>query len=476
MLYFRRRLLVILFQLSDMFIFVATLLIALWFVTYHGNHITIWEFFSLRIKVLNFIVFIGMLLSWHIAFITFKLYRSRRQENVARELKDILKATTMGTAIVYTLATLISGYKALTPLFVVFFWLSSTTVTISFRGLLRYALGKVRLRGRNLRLLLIVGTNQRAYDFAARVEKNKEMGYYILGYIDETVYQHKEGMKLIGTLEDFPAIIRNHVVDEVVITLPIKSHYGEIRRIVQSAEEQGIMIRYFCDLFNTKNGWWKPQVLDDFSGLTMAFLPQESWECLAKRAMDVIVATLLIIATLPLMVLVAIIIKLTSPGPILFIQDRVGYKKRIFRFYKFRTMVVDAEKLQRELESLNEMDGPVFKIRNDPRITKVGRWLRKNSIDELPQLFNVLKGDMSLVGPRPLPVRDYEGFDQDWQRRRFSALPGITCTWQISGRNNISFEDWMKLDMGYIDNWKLSEDLKILLLTVAAVIGRNGAE
>jgi lipopolysaccharide/colanic/teichoic acid biosynthesis glycosyltransferase len=160
---------------------------------------------------------------------------------------------------------------------------------------------------------------------------------------------------------------------------------------------------------------------------------------------------------------------------VFFIQERVGLNKKRFHLYKFRTMVADAEERQREIEHLNEASGPVFKIRSDPRLTPAGKFLRKTSIDELPQLFNVLKGDMSLVGPRPLPVRDYQGFDQDWQRRRFSVRPGITCLWQINGRSSIPFEKWMELDMQYIDQWSLWMDFKILAKTIPVVLKGTGA-
>jgi lipopolysaccharide/colanic/teichoic acid biosynthesis glycosyltransferase len=169
------------------------------------------------------------------------------------------------------------------------------------------------------------------------------------------------------------------------------------------------------------------------------------------------------------------LIKLDSSGPIFFIQERVGYNKRRFRVYKFRTMIKNAEIKQAELVQHNEMIGPVFKIKNDPRITSVGRILRKTSFDELPQLFNVAKGDMSLVGPRPLPVVDYNGFNKNWQKRRFSIKPGITCLWQVNGRNTIPFEKWMELDMKYIDNWSLLLDFKILLKTILAVTRKLGA-
>jgi len=183
----------------------------------------------------------------------------------------------------------------------------------------------------------------------------------------------------------------------------------------------------------------------------------------------------LIILFSPLLLIVAILIKLMSPGPVLFIQSRIGRNKRRFKIYKFRTMVIDAEKQLSKIEHLNEVTGPVFKIKNDPRIIPFGRILRRTSIDELPQLFNVLKGDMSLVGPRPLPVRDYQGFNKDWQRRRFSVKPGITCLWQVQGRTSIPFEKWMELDLEYIDKWSLRLDFEILLRTIPTVLRGTGA-
>jgi lipopolysaccharide/colanic/teichoic acid biosynthesis glycosyltransferase len=170
-----------------------------------------------------------------------------------------------------------------------------------------------------------------------------------------------------------------------------------------------------------------------------------------------------------------VLIKAASDGPVFFLQERIGYNKRRFRIYKFRTMIQGAEHMMAELESLNEASGPVFKIKNDPRITLLGKFLRRTSIDELPQLINVLKGDMSLVGPRPLPMRDYQGFSEDWQRRRFSVRPGITCLWQINGRCSIPFDQWMRMDIQYLDEWSLWLDLKILARTIPAVLKGSGA-
>jgi lipopolysaccharide/colanic/teichoic acid biosynthesis glycosyltransferase len=191
--------------------------------------------------------------------------------------------------------------------------------------------------------------------------------------------------------------------------------------------------------------------------------------------LDVSLSLLVTLLLSPLFLLATQIVKFTSPGPGFFVQERVGRNKPRFHLYKFRTMVADAAERQREIEHLNEASGAVFKIRNDPRLTPVGKFLRKTSVDELPQLFNVLKGDMSLVGPRPLPVRDYQGFDQDRHRHRFSVRPGITCLWQVNGRSSIPFEEWMELDMEYIDHWSLRLDFKILAKTIPAVLKGAGA-
>jgi len=194
-----------------------------------------------------------------------------------------------------------------------------------------------------------------------------------------------------------------------------------------------------------------------------------------KRFVDLSIAAILILLLSPLLGLIALLIKLDSPGPVFFLQTRLGLGKHPFKIYKFRTMVADAERLMKAIEHLNETEGPTFKLKNDPRITRFGSLLRKTSLDELPQLLNVLSGDMSLVGPRPLPLRDYEGFSHDWQRRRFSVKPGITCLWQIMGRSSITFDEWMALDMQYIDHWSMWLDLVILAKTIPAVLRGSGA-
>lgn len=463
-------------MLADLCVFTASVLMAFWVNSFGSptGKLSFLRILDLQIQVIHFILFFITLIVWHLLFRLHRLYQSRRLDKDSEKLKDILKATTWGT-IVSILLGFVFKVHFFTPVYILVFWLSSTILTFLFRILLKATLEKIRQHGRNLRFILIVGTNQRAYNLVRTIEDKKELGYRIIGYVDNKIHLENEKINLLGTLKDFHSIIKTYIIDEIIITLPVRSHYEEIQKIVRLSEEQGIKTRYLADIFETEKAQFRGEEVEHFSVMTAISGRQKDWYFLVKRITDVILASFMIVIASPIMLLTAVAIKCTSPGPVFFIQTRVGLSKRLFRLCKFRTMVADAEKQQPEVERLNEMDGPVFKIGNDPRVTKIGRWLRKTSIDELPQLFNVLKGDMSLVGPRPLPIRDYNGFNKDWQRKRFSVLPGITCIWQISGRNEISFEEWMKMDMEYIEKWTPLYDFKILLKTIPAVIGKNGA-
>ncbi|MCK5010200.1 MAG: exopolysaccharide biosynthesis polyprenyl glycosylphosphotransferase, partial [Deltaproteobacteria bacterium] len=239
-------------------------------------------------------------------------------------------------------------------------------------------------------------------------------------------------------------------------------------------QEQGIIIRLLSDLFDLKIAKSYIDHLDDIHFLTLHSAPIEQWPLLVKRSFYVALSSIILVLLLPLLLFIAILIKLDSKGTVFFTQERMGLNKRKFKLLKFRTMVENAEKLRVELEDQNEASGPVFKIRNDPRVTRVGKWLRMISIDELPQLINVLKGEMSLVGPRPPIPSEVERYECK-DKRRLSMKPGITCLWQINGRSNISFDKWMELDKEYIDNWSLWLDMKILVKTIPAVIRGTGA-
>jgi exopolysaccharide biosynthesis polyprenyl glycosylphosphotransferase len=366
-----------------------------------------------------------------------------------------------------------------TPTYVLVFWVLTTATVLATRLALRFILEGLRRRGRNIRYVLIVGTNSRAIDFAQRIESKVESGYRVIGFVDEPWSGLAEFQKgphpLVCDFQQLASFLRKTVVDDVVIELPIRSYYEQSSAIAALCELHGIVVRSHPSLFNLKSA--RPQA-EEFEGDTMITLSaghMGGWPKVFKRILDVILSALGLLFLAPVFLIVAVLIKVTSEGPVFFLQNRLGLNKRRFRLYKFRTMVAEAERQQAALEHLNEQQGPVFKIQADPRIIPIGRILRKSSIDELPQLFNVLKGEMSLVGPRPLPVRDYEGFDQDWQRRRFSVRPGITCLWQISGRNSIGFDKWMELDIRYIDEWSLWLDLQILAGTIAAVMKGTGA-
>jgi exopolysaccharide biosynthesis polyprenyl glycosylphosphotransferase len=287
----------------------------------------------------------------------------------------------------------------------------------------------------------------------------------------------RSGNALASDFGGFPQFLRNSVVDEVLMALPFRSMHAEASQIAALCEEQGITVRMLTNVFDSKIARSSVKELEGDGDplITHSTGSVEEWAIVAKRILDFTISSIVITLLSPVLLVVSILIKLASPGPVLFIQKRLGLNKRHFNVYKFRTMVVDAEERMPEIKHLNEVTGPVFKIKNDPRITSLGRFLRRTSIDELPQLFNVLTGDMSLVGPRPLPLRDYEGFNKDWHRRRFSVKPGITCLWQVQGRSSIPFEKWMELDLQYIDKWSLQLDFEILLRTIRAVVMGSGA-
>jgi len=326
--------------------------------------------------------------------------------------------------------------------------------------------------------VLIVGVGNIAREYARMLRENVGWGMLVIGFVDdgssaESIRVPKQ--ELVGTLQDLPRLLRERVVDQVAYALPL----GILPRVASSfavCKTFGVSTQVVLDYFSRLGA----QVNFDFCGkvpvvsVEYGRTPGSPLFMAIKRLADIIVAILALIVFGPLMLLVALLIKLSSRGPVFFIQARCGLNGRIFNVYKFRTMGVDAEKMKQKLAHLNEMSGPVFKIRNDPRVTRIGRLLRKFSIDELPQFINVLKGDMSLVGPRP-PTPDEVVQYEDWQRRRLSVRPGLTCIWQVSGRNNIDFDEWMRLDLQYIDNWSLGLDLKLLAKTLPAVLSKNGA-
>jgi exopolysaccharide biosynthesis polyprenyl glycosylphosphotransferase len=442
-----------------------------------GEGTTFGVFLAMRVKLVNLAVFFIILAAWHVVLTAVGQYRSQRLASKRSMSFDAIKATTFASLFLGA-AGLVFQIRMITPLFLVLFWIISSLLVAGTRMLIRRSLEIARVHGRNLRYVLILGTNRRAIEFANRLDATPELGFRVLGFVDEN-WHGPLGLttphQICCGFDDLSEYLRRNVIDEVANYLPLRSFYERCSHIAGACEQHGIFMRFDPEIFNLKIARAGADEIDGNAHITAHSLPPEGWSTRAKRTLDIALSFVLLVLLAPVLAAVALVVKLTTPGPVFFWQERIGRNKRRFFLCKFRTMVPNAENLLPGLESRNEAAGPVFKIKNDPRITPIGRLLRRTSLDELPQLLNVLTGEMSLVGPRPLPVRDYEGFSEDWQRRRFSVRPGITCLWQVGGRSNIGFDQWMKLDLQYLDQWSIWLDVKILAMTIPAVLKGSGA-
>jgi len=475
--HFKRQILLNAFRFADVAVMAIAFTIGL-VASAERMSMDVEEFLAVRVKLSNILLFIGFAVVWHLNFCAQGLYRSRRIGLIRVEWVEVTKAVLLGTLLLAALA-LLFRMSAIGRTFLVTFFAVVLPATVIMRSGLRFVLGGVRQKGRNLRNAVIVGCGPRGARIGRELRNRPDLGYLILGYVDDIAAPqsalHNGKEKLLGTLGEFEQILKTQEVDEVFVALTVKSYYETIARIITLCEQLGVTVRMPAEMFELHLAKSAVDYLDDSAFLTLRPV-QESAPCLAiKRAIDVVGAAIALVVLAPVFALMAIAVKLDSRGPVFFVQERVGLTRRKFRTIKFRTMVTDAEERIKDLEAKNEVHGAAFKMRNDPRVTRVGRVLRKLSLDELPQFLNVLRGDMSLVGPRPLPTRDVERFDEQWQKRRFSVKPGLTCLWQVNGRHNISFEHWMELDLQYIDNWSLKLDFEILMKTIPAVLRGSGA-
>jgi exopolysaccharide biosynthesis polyprenyl glycosylphosphotransferase len=333
-----------------------------------------------------------------------------------------------------------------------------------------------RRRGFNFRNVLIVGINEGALRLADALGEERDFGFRVAGFVNGFGQEYIEAdrYKVLGSVSDIPDIVVREIVDEIIFALPMEQ-LARCESQILKCEEVGTKIHIRADFAHSI---FSRTYLSSVSGipiLTLTSTPHAAGDILLKRLMDVIVSFAGLVLTSPLMLIIAALIKLESKGPVLFRQVRTGLNGRRFVLLKFRSMVHDAERQQSTLEDRNEMSGPVFKLTHDPRVTQVGGFLRRTSLDELPQLWNVLMGDMSLVGPRPPLPSEVKRYER-WQRRRLSMKPGMTCLWQAGGRNEVDFDEWMRLDMEYIDTWSLTQDFKIILKTIPAVLFARGAK
>jgi exopolysaccharide biosynthesis polyprenyl glycosylphosphotransferase len=347
------------------------------------------------------------------------------------------------------------------------------------RGFLRwwYFHGR-REHPSNYLKVLVIGSGRRAQNLIDTYRRQSEWGVDIIGMLDPEAAsrpQEVNGLPVLGGLGEIRRVLATQVVDEVVVCVP-RSLLNDIEEIIDACGEQAICVKFLADVYDLPEG--ATLHLDNIGNqpvLSVDPVYHEEGRLIVKRIMDLLMTIPVLVALTPLFALVALAIKLDSRGPVFFKQDRVGLNKRPFQMLKFRSMYQDAEARLAELEHLNEAEGPIFKIADDPRVTRVGRFIRRSSIDELPQLFNVLLGDMSLVGPRPMSLRDVSQFSLGVQRRRFSVRPGLACLREVSGRSRLSFDRWLELDLQYIEQWSLWLDLKILLKLVPSVIKGDGA-
>jgi exopolysaccharide biosynthesis polyprenyl glycosylphosphotransferase len=334
----------------------------------------------------------------------------------------------------------------------------------------------VRARGYNFRTVLLVGTGPKASQLADFMEAHPHWGFRVLGYLDDDnggEIRRSNRWTCLGRIGDLEAVLGQEVIDEVIFVIE-KGKLGDYENALLVAERHGVRAHVSLDIFPHVLARPVLEELDGVPLLTFTTTPSNPAQLVVKRAVDLGLSLLLFLLTLPIQALAALAIKLTSPGPSFFRQVRCGLNGRHFTLVKFRTMETKAEERLLEIAHLNEMTGPVFKAARDPRLTPVGRLLRRLSIDELPQLWNVIVGDMSLVGPRP-PLPEEVSRYEPWQRRRLSMKPGLTCLWQVSGRSELDFDRWMALDLKYIDTWSPLLDFKILLKTVPAVLSGKGA-
>lgn len=408
-------------------------------------------------------------ISWSVAIALFVEYPSRRQSGPVRDIEIVL-TTNSFAILIFGMSMFVLKVVGISRLFVGIYLLAVIVLMLLSRSLIRLCLSLLRKFGWDAHTRIVVGTSTAARRYLEETEADKRLGIDVLGYVGaEGDLLHHDCLGEYTAMND---ILKRYSPDSVVIALGVTDPYVE--PIIRACEKQGVSIELLLDELSFKIASSSIRYGRSISSLYLSAIPHTPQSLFVKRLTDLIIAIFGVIVFSPVFFAVALAIRLEDGGPILFKQQRVGLKGKLFWIYKFRSMHIDAERTQAQLLHLNEMSGPVFKLTHDPRVTKVGRVIRSLSLDELPQLFNVLLGNMSLVGPRP-PLPSEVSCYIDEHRRRLSVKPGLTCLWQVSGRSNIDFDQWMALDLAYIDNWSYLQDWKILFRTIPAVIKRTGA-
>jgi exopolysaccharide biosynthesis polyprenyl glycosylphosphotransferase len=396
------------------------------------------------------------------------LYRPRARWSIRSEAADLARATLV-MALLSVGVLFLFKVPDVSRLFLLALFPTQFVLALATRAALRVGFRWVRERGHNARYVVVVGAGPRGQAFAEKLAEHPELGLRIAGYVDDEEFRLADGRSLLGRLEDLPAILHEHVVDEVAICLPF-SQWHLVDAIARISEAEGKIVRVPMDVLDHAFAAGKVEDLDGVPVFSLVSGPDRTLALALKRLLDVGASIVGLILLSPLFAAAAFMVRHEDGGTVLFRQRRVGLHGRPFEVVKFRSMVPDAEGRRADLTSRNEVNGPAFKVTGDPRVTRTGRWLRRYSIDELPQLWNVLRGEMSLVGPRPPLPAEVAAYDV-WHRRRLSMKPGMTGLWQVRARRETEFDRWVAADLEYIDRWSLWLDVKILARTIPAALG-----
>ena len=421
---------------------------------------------------LAWLLLVGYAVTWVALLGLYGSYRPRTHWSAQGEAAAIVRAT-MILGLVSLSALFLLDLVDVSRLVIVVLLPLQAITTILFRAGLRSVLGAVRRQGRNLRRVIVVGTGPAALAFARQLEDHWSLGLIVDGLVGPMPDEPIGRWAVLGPIDQLPSILHDRVVDEVAISLPPDEAY-RLESISRLAADQGKTVRIPLEIPAVALASGHVEDLDGTPVLSIVSGPDRELALATKRLIDIVGATIGLILLSPILLGVAIAIAATDGRPVLFRQQRAGLNGRPFQIVKFRTMGRDADEHRAELRAQNEIDGNAsFKMTNDPRVTSIGRMLRRSSLDELPQLWNVLRGEMSLVGPRPHPFDDVAGYN-DWHRRRLSMKPGITGLWQVRGRNEPRFDQWVTADLEYIDRWSLWLDLRVIAKTVPALLRAEG--
>ncbi|MBI4617799.1 MAG: sugar transferase [Planctomycetes bacterium] len=416
--------------------------------------------------------------AWYVFFDRSGLYRAFLEKTTLSIVASIARIVGAGALVLVGYVWLLRRLDIASRLLFAIFAVLDFLLLVSWHLVLFHASKRWSIGGFHRRRVLVVGEGDEAREMIRALDRMGRRRIEVIGVLGSGEAPGGpgpavEGKPVLGVLADLEQVIGRHVVDEVIFALD-SIDPTSIRDHLMTCELRGVQARIKSNVFGSLIAKTRIDELAGYQLLSFSTTPQAHWQLFFKELLDRVGALALLVLFSPVLAVVAILVRLTSVGPALFSQTRCGLNGRRFIFYKFRTMIAGAQEMRHELEEWNEMDGPVFKIRGDPRITPLGAFLRRHSLDELPQLWNVLRGEMSFVGPRP-PLPDEVEKYEPWQRRRLSMKPGLTCIWQVSGRNQIPFHRWMELDLEYIDRWSLKLDFLIFLKTIPALLTGRGA-